>query len=241
LIYFAANFNWHSETKGTWTAISRAPYLKAISIWSKGDTYFGGGLFLDNKTALLHGHHDKALRLSDELRIVEDQRGWSAGRAPLGPVAPSGAERVQTLGTFLTPQENAIYEASLRQRFGSYRAFASYRAGWRLNQEGEETMQNWGHGRNITRNWWLRRPTARTGYQLIQRRTEFAIDLPNGTSWADADNWGADAERPPATSRVLWVLDGMLFAAKLTPKGMGEPTLLFDFNPMTYEPVSAPY
>src|SRR5436305_9766331 len=30
LIYFAMNGRWQSETKGSWTAISRVPYLKAM-------------------------------------------------------------------------------------------------------------------------------------------------------------------------------------------------------------------
>jgi hypothetical protein len=44
-IYFAMNGKWKSETKGSWTAISRAPYFKAIGLWSKGDCWQGGGLF----------------------------------------------------------------------------------------------------------------------------------------------------------------------------------------------------
>ena len=45
-IYFAMNGKWESETKGSWTAISRAPYLKAIGLWAKGDCWHGGGLFV---------------------------------------------------------------------------------------------------------------------------------------------------------------------------------------------------
>lgn len=48
-IYFAMNGRWQSEVKGSWTAISRAPYLKAIGLWAKGDCWHGGGLFIDGK------------------------------------------------------------------------------------------------------------------------------------------------------------------------------------------------
>lgn len=41
LIYFAMNGRWQSETKGSWTAISRAPYLKALALFSKGDCWQG--------------------------------------------------------------------------------------------------------------------------------------------------------------------------------------------------------
>ena len=37
LIYFALNGKWNSETRGSWTAVSRAPYLKAEGLWAKGD------------------------------------------------------------------------------------------------------------------------------------------------------------------------------------------------------------
>src|SRR5689334_22184837 len=43
LIYFAMNGKWESETKGSWTAISRNPYLKAVTLYAKGDCWNGGG------------------------------------------------------------------------------------------------------------------------------------------------------------------------------------------------------
>jgi len=48
LIYFAMNGRWQSEAKGSWTAISKAPYLKAVAMFPKGDCWNGGGLFTDN-------------------------------------------------------------------------------------------------------------------------------------------------------------------------------------------------
>ena len=48
MIYFAMNGKWDSETKGSWTAISKTPYLKAIGLWGKGDCWNGGGLFVSN-------------------------------------------------------------------------------------------------------------------------------------------------------------------------------------------------
>jgi len=47
-IYFAMNGRWQSATKGSWTAISRTPYLKAIALFPKGDCWNGGGLFTSN-------------------------------------------------------------------------------------------------------------------------------------------------------------------------------------------------
>lgn len=69
LIYFAMNGRWKSETKGSWTAISRAPYLKAITLLAKGDCWHGGGLFLSNREYWLNdGYRHTELESSRELR-----------------------------------------------------------------------------------------------------------------------------------------------------------------------------
>jgi hypothetical protein len=44
-LYFAMNGQWQSESRGSWSAISRAPYLRAIGFFPKGDCWHGGGLF----------------------------------------------------------------------------------------------------------------------------------------------------------------------------------------------------
>lgn len=61
-IYFAMNGRWQSESKGSWTAISRAPYLKAVIMLPKGDCWNGGGLFTsDHSYWLNHGPGDATL------------------------------------------------------------------------------------------------------------------------------------------------------------------------------------
>src|SRR5215468_8177777 len=63
LIYFAMNGKWESETRGSWTAISRTPYLKAIALLAKGDCWHGGGLFTgDRKYWLNDGHGHQLLK-----------------------------------------------------------------------------------------------------------------------------------------------------------------------------------
>ncbi|MBI1324898.1 hypothetical protein GC170_17165 [bacterium] len=69
LIYFAMNGKWRSESGGSWTAISRAPWLKALAFFPKGDCWHGGGLFHDKKTYWLNeasGH--KILRDTSSVR-----------------------------------------------------------------------------------------------------------------------------------------------------------------------------
>jgi hypothetical protein len=60
-LYFAMNGKWKSEARGSWTAVSRAPYLKALAIFPKGDCWGGGGLWTGNSTYWLDGTHS-ALR-----------------------------------------------------------------------------------------------------------------------------------------------------------------------------------
>lgn len=68
LIYFAMTGFEKGETEGSWTAISRAPFLKALVLWAKGDCYNGGGLFVGNERYWLDdGYGHKLVRNSHEV------------------------------------------------------------------------------------------------------------------------------------------------------------------------------
>lgn len=60
-VYFAQKINGQTidDTEYTyaWTAISRPPYLTALALWPKGNSWNGGGLFLTNNALWLN--HDK--------------------------------------------------------------------------------------------------------------------------------------------------------------------------------------
>jgi len=61
-LYFAMNGHWQSEGRGAWSAISRAPYLKALGFFPKGDCWQGGGRFTGKKTYWVndgYGHQVK--------------------------------------------------------------------------------------------------------------------------------------------------------------------------------------
>ena len=75
LIYFAMNGRWKSETGGSWTAISKPPWLKAISLFRKGDCWEGGGLFLDCRKFWLNDRYysgKRAMRMSSEVELSTD-------------------------------------------------------------------------------------------------------------------------------------------------------------------------
>lgn len=55
MIYFARGGKINSPTKGSWTAVSRAPWLKAMVLHGKGDCWLGGGLFTGPRKYWLNG------------------------------------------------------------------------------------------------------------------------------------------------------------------------------------------
>lgn len=57
LIYFAFDGRTHREHGPSWTAVSRAPWLKAIALYPKGNTWGGGGYFTGARTYWLDSDH----------------------------------------------------------------------------------------------------------------------------------------------------------------------------------------
>jgi len=85
LIYFARQARRSSETGGSWTAISRAPWLKAIVLLGKSDCWNGGGLFTSNNRYWLNGGCGHfVIRDSPEVRRDEDYQptGSYGGECP---------------------------------------------------------------------------------------------------------------------------------------------------------------
>ena len=53
-LYFALQGRrWQTTYKGAWTAISRVPWLHALTLWPQGHTWGGGGCFVSNRKAVL--------------------------------------------------------------------------------------------------------------------------------------------------------------------------------------------
>lgn len=82
LIYFAHNGQWQSESKGAWSAVSRAPYLKALAFYPKGDTWGGGGFFTGKTTYWLDdcGVPSSELRTTGEVQRDHHFNPYAGGR-----------------------------------------------------------------------------------------------------------------------------------------------------------------
>ncbi len=72
-IYFAMNGKWQSESRGSWTAVSRAPYLKAIAFFPKGDCWHGGGLWTGKNSYWLNDGCGHAISF-DTTAVLRDRR-----------------------------------------------------------------------------------------------------------------------------------------------------------------------
>ena len=91
-IYFTLDGRWKADTRGSYTCISRPPYWTALALFPQGDTWGGGGVFLDNRHYFAHGGSDIIGRDDGLARVNlgEAEKGCTTGirlmngkRAPL--------------------------------------------------------------------------------------------------------------------------------------------------------------
>src|SRR5262249_39080009 len=55
-LYFALKgTRWRTSYRGSWTAVSRAPWLQALTLWPWGSTWGGGGRFVGERSIVLRG------------------------------------------------------------------------------------------------------------------------------------------------------------------------------------------
>lgn len=211
-IYFAMNGQWRSDSKGSWSAISYTPYLKAVGFWPKGDCWNGGGLFLDRKSYWLNdGCEREGARIPGGLKRVEQppfEEHWG-GECP-GVYYP----RLQRDGWEFISHESkgrcnewAVFEKKLPK-------------GWRLRKIAHETIDH---------------PDGKGCYydehELIHVDGAKIID---GKNWEWCD-WDAVQER------LVWSTGGVLYGGKVEKGGLVNETLIHDFNPYQFVPVVAPY
>ena len=79
-IYFAMDGKWHSLSKGSWSAISLAPFLKAMTFFPKGDCWNGGGLFIENDRYWLNGDGCHARRRDTTILHRDESYRPTGGR-----------------------------------------------------------------------------------------------------------------------------------------------------------------
>lgn len=212
LIYFAMNGRWTSETKGSWTAISKAPYLKAITLLGKGDCWHGGGLFRTNTRYWLNdGYGHKPLLVSSKLTRHET---WQPPAYYGGECLHVYFNRLQrdgwTLRPDLTPNDDAptVFDKPAA-------------SGWILRKYAHAGIDHpEGKGVYYDRHALVRTDSAEAATTLAFPDWE----------WADLDG-----------KRLVWTTAGRLHAAHLRKSGLVNEEVLRDFNDMTFTALPAPY
>jgi len=212
MVYFAMNGRWDSAARGSWTAISRVPYLKALALYPKGDCWFGGGLFLGNHTFWINGG------ISDLL----------------DPTVPSGNLRVDRLHK---PKPSyggecpGVYYHRLQRDGWKYVE----------HQEIDKDSAFDVFDKELTYGWILRKIAHSTlkkeEGKAVYRDAHELLRLTSGNRLQFSDWEWADYE----SNRLLWSAGGKIFSAKLKSAGVMDRIELHDFNDMHFKPVKAPY
>ena len=204
--------NYHDRS---WTAISRAPYLKALSLWWNGTGWNGGGLWKSEKEFYLN-------------RPPE----WVAATVPgiqsrrFGEVPPS--EELHNFGWGSVHGEcPMVYQPRLE------------RDNWNPVRNGE-----WGgfYHKELPGCWKLEKAfvvdvhcnlqPGKGVYQEIHK-----LFSPSGENAVDTTDWEwADFDR--YRRRVTFACRGALYALDLKTL---ESKMLYDFNEMKYQRIAAPY
>jgi hypothetical protein len=211
LIYFAMNGRWQSEACGAWTAISQAPYLKAIAIFPKGDCWHGGGLWTSKATYWLNdGYGHQILR--DTSTVRRDNT--------YAPTCNYGNN--ECLGVYYPRLLRDGWQLVDRVQFGKWKAQDIFEKsignGWILRKIAHAEIDK-PEGKGC---YW-------DEHSLVNRATNATISYPQW-EWAELDG-----------KRLVWAAEGNLYAAEVTAEGLTNVVLLFDFNDMQFQPIAAPY
>ena len=212
-IYFAMNGHWDSEAKGSWTAISRAPYLKALALFPKGDGWHGGGLWTRERRYWLNdGWGHETLRNTGEVsrdRRYEPSENYG-GECPgvyYNRLVRDGWRLVEE--TSDGDDDTFVFDKPLPHRHG-----------WVLRKIAHAGM-NTPEGKGC---YW-------DAHHLVHPTSGRKIKRP-AWEWADIDR-----------DRLVWATDGKLFAGVVGREGLDDDatTELHDFNAMEFERIEAPY
>lgn len=210
MIYFAMNGRWQSVAKGAWTAVSRTPWLKALTLYAKGDCWHGGGLFMDAREYWLNDGYGHDC-LEDHSRLQRTAAyPWTE---------------------YYGGECEGVYFIRLQ------------RDGWQLRSRGPD-----GTGGRVTvfekplsARWTLRKFAHASLHHPVGRGVYFdrhaLCNLHSGEVLERPDWEWADLDR----KRLVWAASGRLHAARPTAGGLKDETLLFDFNPLRFERLAAPY
>lgn len=212
MIYFALNGRWNSEAKGSWTALSRAPYLRAIGFWPEGDTFGGGGLFVDNRKYWVNGGGYNKL-----------------------PTAQVGLTNVKLHPTYVHSADPDLdaYHFRLRRDGWEYKDKQQIKLRHTVATFEKRINNHWLLRKLAHSASTIDTPVGKgADYDEHELENLQTGEKLNGANW----EW-AEVDR----KRLVWAAAGKLFAGYLDAQGMAHTQELYDFNGMEFEPLKAPY
>jgi hypothetical protein len=213
LIYFAMNGKWDSETGGSWTAISKAPWLKAIELYGKGDCWEGGGLFISNHRFWLNDRYftpGRNLKQSSEVKRDD----------AYVPEGDFGAEDTGVYYRRLIRDGWTLVNHEQKGKWNSETIFIkTMPKGWELKKIAHEQVGS-PKGKGC---YW-------DEHELYNPNSETSL-LCDDWEWAELDG-----------KSIVWASKGCLYRAAIkSSKEIGEPKLLYDFNEFQFQEIRAPY
>ncbi len=213
LIYFAMNAKWNSETGGSWTAISKAPWLKAIELYGKGDCWEGGGLFLSNNRFWLNDSYFASNRMLIRSGDVTRDDNY----------VPKGGFGAEDTGVY--------YRRLIRDDWNLVNQKENSK--WNSETVFEKTLPNGWVLRKIAQEQ-IGAPKGKGCYwdehKLINHKSETKLNFFEW-EWAELDG-----------NSICWASKGCIYRANIISReSIGEPKLLYDFNRCEFENIRAPY
>jgi len=226
LIYFAAS---HRPPYGTWTAVSRPPFFKALALWPKGDAWGGGGLFAgESEIHLNHrpGQMGLAEGFAPPKHVVVGPLGEHAGRGEDYPIEDIRLAR----DGWRVVQEGRQTEHGLKARVWIEVDPPQVRAKPNPSREGYELRQLTTGVHERQGPWYV------TEHEVFCEGSGEKISL-GRTDWAD---WCRSGD-------LLYAKGGKLFRLGFDRKGKkgrllspAEAKTLIDLSDRKFEPREAP-
>lgn len=211
-IYFAMNGKWQSETGGSWTAISRTPWLKAVALYAKGDCWEGGGLFAANDRYWLNDRYFSPKRVLLHSRdLTMDQQ--------CAPAQQFGAEDTGVYYPRLIRDGWKLIEQCEHSRGSSTTLFEKQLHGrWTLRKIAHEQVGS---------------APGKGGYwdeHELRDSASTVLAMP-AWEWSDVDH-----------GQLVWAERGCLYRASGNDHDpLHGRKLLHDFNQYRFEEIEAPY